>query len=105
MWHVFPQMASDGDPSTGQASRCPRRVPSVRYRRLEGVGYLVRRETCLELDPVGWRIWLLSDGRTPLSDIMRALTREFDTPDPARVEKDCEAFLGHLADQGFLVWQ
>jgi hypothetical protein len=83
----------------------PRRVPTVRYRQAEGAYYLAYRWRCFEVGPVGWRIWQLCDGSTPVSDIVSTLVAEYEGAEESDVRADCEAFLKSLVEERLLTWE
>ena len=57
--------------------------------------------TLFSLSEVATVIWRAADGRTPLSEIARRVSAEFDvTPDAAY--RDAEAFVDELARHGIL---
>ncbi len=57
--------------------------------------------TYFGLDPVGARFWqLLEDGRNP-AEACRTMEDEYDV-DPAELQRDLEALLGKLAQNGLV---
>lgn len=51
---------------------------------------------------VALRVWELLDGATPLGDVRRTVTEEFEAP-PEVIEADLEGFVGDLVRIGGVV--
>lgn len=83
----------------------PKRMPTIRYREAGGAYYLAQRYRCFEVGPVGWRIWHLCDGATPVADIVASVVGEYDGVSEQQAGSDCERFLQSLTDAGLLAWE
>ena len=55
------------------------------------------------LNPVGAFIWERCDGRHNLPQIAAAVAEEYEVT-PEEAEKDCQAFISSLVEQGLLEW-
>lgn len=58
--------------------------------------------TFFSLDEVATVIWLAADGRTPLSDIARKISEEYDVSQ-AQAKLDAEQFVDDLSSHGILL--
>ena len=81
----------------------PRLPRGVRFRRDEARGgwVLLAPERILQPDPVAVEILTRVDGQASLGAIVDALAAAFSA-DRARIDDDVRAFLGGLAEKGFL---
>jgi len=79
------------------------RSPEAAWRVIEGEALIItpRESTLHSLNPVGTSIWEHADGRTRVSEIVDAITEEFDV-DRARAEEDVKEFLQQLLEQGII---
>jgi hypothetical protein len=76
------------------------------HRLLATEAIVVNFKTSLfyNLNEVGAFIWEHCDGRTPVAEIARALTDEFEVSlDEA--QRDCLEFIEGLVEQGVLLWR
>lgn len=53
------------------------------------------------INPVGVRIWKLTDGKTSVHDIGRKVREHFSNV-PEAADREVNAFLDELADKGFI---
>lgn len=58
--------------------------------------------TFFTLDEVATVIWQAADGKTPLSEISRRISEEYDVS-PAQAQRDAEQFVDDLAKHGILL--
>ena len=93
------QAVSDGLPDTA----VPRLPRGVRFRRDEARGgwVLLAPERILQPDPVAVEILTRVDGTATLAAIVDDLTHAFQADRP-RIDADVRAFLGGLAEKGFV---
>lgn len=83
----------------------PIRSKDVAFRAVEDEMLLVSagQGRVLSVNPLGARVWELSDGSRSAADIVQNVQTDFDV-EPAMAERDVEAFLTDLANRGFLTW-
>lgn len=81
----------------------PVQNPRVAWRVYDEEAVLVSPDdsTLHTLNAVGTRIWQCADGRTPVAEITRRITVEFDV-EPERAGRDTQAFLDQLSARGLL---
>lgn len=85
------------------SDRYPTRNSETAWRVYDGQAAILCPDdsTLNTLNAVGTVIWEAADGRTPLSDIVGRICREFDV-EPARAESDAQVFVETLCRRGLL---
>lgn len=81
----------------------PKRVLSVRFRKIGQRLFLVKGHEAFELDEVGYQIWNLCDGEHSLDEIADKITEAFPGTDRRVVAADSEEFVASLRDSGLIV--
>jgi coenzyme PQQ biosynthesis protein PqqD len=84
-------------------SAIPRLPRGVRFRRDEARGgwVLLAPERILQPDPVAIEILTRVDGQASLAEIVDSLVAAFSA-ERGRIDADVRAFLGNLAEKGFV---
>lgn len=70
----------------------------------EAVIVLPQESKVNTLNPVGTRIWELSDGNRTIKDIIKAIINEFEA-EKTEVEKDIIEFINELVNKNMLALQ
>lgn len=79
------------------------RNEDIAWRGVADEGLLVDPRTgkVYPMDPVAFRLWQMSDGVLPLSQIIETLFNEFDVPKET-LEKDIQSFVDELVSHDLL---
>jgi hypothetical protein len=94
------------DMGDDELRRRPARAATVIARDLgeELVLLDTRDEQYYSLDEVGAFIWHQMDGQRTVTDLVAAVAREYDAPEPT-IQEDTLEILEHLASAGLIGWQ
>lgn len=86
--------------------RIPCHHPSTASRLFSGEAVIIspRENMVRMLNPVGSRIWELSDGALTVDQIIATLVAEFDV-EPAHAERTTVDFLAVLEEKNLIAWQ
>lgn len=87
------------------AQRRPRHHPGTASRLFSGEAVIItpRENMVRMLNPVGSRIWELSDGSLTVGEIVATLVNEFDV-EPAHARRTTADFLAMLDDKNLITW-
>lgn len=84
-------------------NKIPIKSPSAAYQIIDDEAVIIvpSEQMVNVLNPVGSRIWDLSDGRKSIAEIAEILTHEFDVPYETAL-KDAIEFTGDLAEKNVI---